>query len=87
MKSLMCDQCGAGAQPGASVCAYCGTTFVTAVPGVPVAPAGVDPEVVKLLKAGNKIGAIKVYLDANRCGLLNAKNAVEAIERALQGRG
>jgi hypothetical protein len=32
MKSAKCENCGAGAIPGAVACAYCGTTFVTAAP-------------------------------------------------------
>ena len=88
MKSAKCENCGAGVAPGAVTCAYCGTTFVTAAPGAPAtAPAaGVDPEVVRLLRANQKINAIKVYREAHRCGLAEAKDAVEAIERSLLGR-
>ncbi|MEK7439232.1 MAG: ribosomal protein L7/L12 [Chloroflexota bacterium] len=38
-------------------------------------------EVVRLIKEGNKIGAIKVFREATGVGLKEAKEAVEAIER------
>ncbi len=40
-------------------------------------------EVVRLIRAGQKIEAIKVYRDATKCGLKEAKDAVEAVERTL----
>lgn len=86
MKSAKCENCGAGASPGAVVCAYCGTTFVTAAPGVPGPTSGASPEVVRLIRAGQKIEAIKVYRDATKCGLKEAKDAVEAVERTLARR-
>ena len=86
MKSAKCENCGAGATPGAVVCAYCGTTFVTAAPGVAGPPPGADPELVRLIRAGQKIEAIKVYRDSTRCGLREAKDAVEALELTLTGR-
>jgi ribosomal protein L7/L12 len=86
MKSAKCENCGAGVSPGAVSCAYCGTTFVTAAPGAPTSPPGVNPEVVRLIRAGDKIGAIKVYREGTKCGLREAKDAVEAIERTLGGR-
>lgn len=85
MKSAKCENCGAGVSPGAVGCAYCGTTFVTAAPGAPSAPSGANPEVVRLIREGNKIGAIKVYREATKSSLLDAKNAVDAIERTLLG--
>ncbi len=86
MKSAKCENCGAGVSPGAVSCPYCGTTFVTAAPGAPSAPSGANPEVVRLIRANDKIGAIKVYREATKCGLREAKDAVEAIERTLLGR-
>lgn len=86
MKSAKCDNCGAAVTPGAFNCVYCGTTFTTTAPGVAPAPAGVHPEIVRLLREGKKIEAIKVYREANRSSLLDAKNAVEAVERTLLGR-
>ena len=86
MKSAKCENCGAGAAPGATVCAFCGTTFLTAAPGVSSAPVGENPELVRLIRAGQKIEAIKVYREATRCGLKEAKDAVDALERTLAGR-
>ena len=83
MKSATCENCGAGVTPGAVVCAYCGTTFVAAAPGVAGPPPGANPELVRLIRAGQKIEAIKVYRDATRCGLKEAKDAVEALEKTL----
>ncbi len=40
-------------------------------------PAGV----VEALRAGNKIEAIRIYREARKSSLLDAKNAVEALER------
>lgn len=86
MKSAKCENCGAGVTAGAVACAYCGTTFVTAAPGVAGPPPGANPELVRLIRAGQKIEAIKVYRDATKCGLREAKEAVEALERTLAGR-
>jgi len=43
-------------------------------------PATVETEILALLSAGQKINAIKVYRQATRAGLKQAKEAVEAIE-------
>jgi ribosomal protein L7/L12 len=83
MKSAKCENCGASAGPGATACAYCGVTFMGAAPGAPTGPAGANPEIVRLLRANQKIEAIKVYRDATKCGLKEAKDAVEAIEATL----
>ena len=83
MKSARCENCGAGTVPGAVACGYCGVSFVGAAPGAPAPAAGVDPEIVRLLRADQKIEAIKVYRDATKCGLREAKDAVEAIEAKL----
>jgi hypothetical protein len=83
MTSATCENCGASVGPGAAGCAYCGVTFMGVAPGVPTGPAGANPEVVRLLRTGNKIGAIKVFRDATNCGLKEAKDAVEAIEATL----
>lgn len=86
MKSAKCENCGAGATPGAVACPYCGTTFVAAAPGVAGPPSGANPEVVRLIRAGRKIEAIKAHHEATRCGLKEAKDAVEALERSLARR-
>jgi hypothetical protein len=57
-----------------------------AVPLPPSVPAvGVPPGVSEALAAGNKIEAIKLYREAARVGLKEAKDAVEAIERQRLG--
>ncbi len=83
MKSAKCENCGAGVAPGATGCGYCGATFQAVAPGATSGPQGANPEVVRLLRAGQKIEAIKVYKEATKCGLKEAKDAVEAIEAAL----
>lgn len=47
------------------------------------AVAGVPHGVVEALRKGNKIEAIKVYREATKCSLLEAKNTVEALEKKL----
>ncbi|MDO9015846.1 MAG: ribosomal protein L7/L12 [Deltaproteobacteria bacterium] len=86
MKSAKCENCGAGVGPGATACAFCGTTFLTAAPGAPSGHPGENPELVRLIRAGQKIEAIKVYRESTRCGLKEAKDAVDALERTLAGR-
>lgn len=83
MKSARCDNCGAGVAPGAAGCGYCGATFEGAAPAVTSAPVGANPEVLRLLREGKKIEAIKAYHEATKCGLKQAKDAVDAIEAKL----
>ncbi|MEZ4390659.1 MAG: hypothetical protein R3A48_06145 [Polyangiales bacterium] len=82
MKSAQCEKCGAGVVAGASSCQYCGAVFVTAAPGV-YRGSPVDDEVARLLRAGQKIQAIKVFHQRHRCGLREAKDAVDALERTM----
>ena len=42
-----------------------------------------DPRIVDLLQRGKTIDAIKVYRELTRCGLADAKRAVEDIQRRL----
>jgi large subunit ribosomal protein L7/L12 len=44
--------------------------------------SGDDPEILNLLRAGQKIRAIKLYREKTGVGLAEAKNAVEALARA-----
>jgi ribosomal protein L7/L12 len=45
------------------------------------AARGDDPDVLELLRAGQKIRAIKLYRDKTGAGLAEAKNAVETLAR------
>lgn len=81
----LCGRCGAPVQAGAHGCYYCGVSFE----GAPAAPAAranpnVDPEVVRLIRANNKIEAIKRYREMTGLGLRESKDAVEAIEAQLR---
>lgn len=44
---------------------------------------GADARVVAMLRKGNKIEAIKIYRELYNCGLAEAKQAVDAIEKRL----
>ncbi|HET9588392.1 MAG TPA: ribosomal protein L7/L12 [Anaerolineales bacterium] len=44
---------------------------------------GADARVVDVLRRGNKIEAIKIYRELYNCGLAEAKQAVDAIEKRL----
>ena len=83
MKTAKSENRGASPAPGAVACGYCGVTSLGAAPGAPAPAAGVDPEIVRLLRADQKINAIKVYRDATNCGLRGAKDAVDDIEATL----
>ena len=54
--------------------------------GAPSDPAS-DPEIVELVIAGNKIMAIKELRARTGFGLLEAKNAIEAVETQLRAQG
>ncbi len=82
MKPATCENCGAAVTAGADRCGFCGVTFVARAPG---SPAGVDPELLRLLREGKKIEAIRVYHLARKCGLKEAKDAVDALEREITG--
>jgi ribosomal protein L7/L12 len=41
------------------------------------------PEILRLVAAGNKVGAIKAYRDATGAGLREAKEAVEQLGRGV----
>ena len=69
---------------GAHGCPYCGVSFEGAPPPRPNPNA--DPEIVRLIRATNKIEAIKRYREMTGLGLRESKDAVEAIEATLRGR-
>ena len=80
-----CPKCGEFNPAGTPLCRNCGASLdlesapeETAV--VPDQPAGEpDDEVMKLLRSGSKIAAIKVYREQTGVGLKEAKEAVEAM--------
>jgi hypothetical protein len=75
VSTVHCPNCGAPAQAGSAVCFYC--KAVLAWPGVMLAG------VVEALRAGQKIEAIRRYREVRKSSLLEAKNAVEALEKQL----
>jgi ribosomal protein L7/L12 len=52
-------------------------------PAEPSSASGMNAQIHDLLKGGNKIEAIKVYREATGCGLKEAKDAVEEIEKMI----
>ncbi len=76
----LCGRCGAPVPLGAASCAYCNVSFEGAKPA---SPPGADPAIVESLRRGNKLEAIRLYRLATKSSLLDAKNAVEALERSL----
>jgi len=84
---VQCSNCGAPARPGSPTCTYChavfavppGTGAIASAPGT----ASFPPGVVDALRNGNKIEAIRLYREAMKCSLLDAKNTVEALEKKL----
>jgi outer membrane protein assembly factor BamB len=93
-----CPTCGSPLTPPrddstSMICPACSNTVVIPEamrsnhPGVDDPTArkkAVMHELMRLLGTGNKIGAIKVYREAFQVGLLEAKNAIDALE---EGRG
>ena len=74
-------------QAGAHGCFYCGVSFEGAPPAPPARPSpNADPELLRLIRANNKIEAIKRYRELTGLGLKESMEAVEAIEAALKGR-
>jgi ribosomal protein L7/L12 len=87
VSTVHCPNCGAPAQAGSAVCFYC--KAVLAWPGAPDAAAQTSGPgvmlagVVEALRAGQKIEAIRRYREVRKSSLLEAKNAVEALEKQL----
>lgn len=81
---VTCPSCGAPLDHAAPTCPFCNATL--SWPGVPAAPRAPDvaPEVVAALRAGDKIGAIKAYHSSKKCGLKEAKDFVDALEKKLR---
>ncbi len=45
----------------------------------------INDEIARLIREGNKIGAIKAYREQTGLGLKEAKDAVDALERQMRG--
>ena len=75
--NVTCPHCGAPRK--GSSCPYCGVVFDGAGGGTSPA-TGLPPGVAEALQRGNKIEAIKHYREGTKCSLLEAKNAVDALE-------
>lgn len=82
---VRCPSCGAPLQQALAACPFCKVAL--AWPGQPAPPAQASPEVPPLvlqeLRNGNKIGAIKAYHEARKCGLKEAKDFIDDLERKL----
>lgn len=83
VSAVVCPSCGAPLSHGALACSFCRVALSwPQAPAAPVDPA-VPDEVVKHLRSGNKLMAIKVYHQTKRCGLADAKRFVDDLERKL----
>lgn len=81
--AVSCPSCGAPLTHGALACPFCRVALSwPQAPAAAVAPAMHD-EVVRHLRSGDKLMAIKAYHQANRCGLADAKKFVDELERKL----
>jgi len=80
-----CPKCGKSNPSGTPLCGNCGENLpqesapeeTAGAPGQPASEA--DDEVLKLLRSGRKIAAIKAYREQTGVGLKEAKDAVEAL--------
>jgi ribosomal protein L7/L12 len=85
---VRCPSCGAPLQQALAACPFCKVAL--AWPGQQATPDAsanqgpeVPPDVLQELRNGNKIGAIKAYHTAYKCGLKEAKDFVDRLERQL----
>lgn len=76
-----CPNCGAPRTD--AVCGFCNVILETGAKAAG-GTGGASPAVVAALKAGNKIEAIRLQREATNCGLREAKDAVEALEKKLR---
>jgi len=80
-----CPKCGTSNPAGTPLCGNCGANLPQEpapdeTAGVPDQPSNEsDDEVLKLLRSGQKISAIKAYREQTGVGLKEAKDAVEAM--------
>lgn len=91
LQALNCPHCGATVRAGAGgtlVCEFCKAVLV--LPGQPppvaLAADALEQELLGILRAGNKIEAIKVCRQRTGLGLREAKDKVEALEARAKGR-
>lgn len=80
---MTCGHCGAP-RTGPS-CPFCGVVFEAGA-GAAATPHGLPAGVWEALLAGQKIDAIRLYHKAKGCSLLEAKQAVEALDARLPRR-
>lgn len=79
-----CPSCGAPLQPSVAACPFCRVALAWGDGGTPKSEkSGAPAEVLRELRAGNKIGAIKAYHQATKCSLKEAKDYVDALEQRL----
>ena len=81
MAVLQCGNCGAPRNPRSPRCEYCGSHFADPTTGRSIVE--VDRDIERLLRAKNKIEAIKIYRERHKTGLAEAKDAIEALEKRL----
>lgn len=72
----VCPSCNYTTSPGTTLCRSCGASIPDST-----TTAELEREVRSLLDQGKKIEAVKVYKDHFVCGLKDAKDAVEALQR------
>lgn len=79
--ALACTHCGAPRTTSAAACPFCAALYGDAAPpGAPAPRVEGLSAVVAALDAGNKIEAIRLYREARKVGLREAKDAVERME-------
>ncbi|MCB9924894.1 MAG: hypothetical protein H6822_22130 [Planctomycetaceae bacterium] len=72
----VCPSCNYTTSPGTTLCRSCGASIPDST-----TTAELEREVRSLLDKGKKIEAVKVYKDHFGCGLKDAKDAVESLQR------
>jgi large subunit ribosomal protein L7/L12 len=72
-----CPSCNTSHSPGTTFCRSCGAS----IPEPATTTVDLEREVRSLLEQGRKLEAVKVYKVHTGCGLKDAKDAVEALQR------
>jgi large subunit ribosomal protein L7/L12 len=78
---MTCSACGHASPAGAQRCENCGVRIAEESEAGRVSPSELVDRVQALLDAGQKIAAIKAFREATGASLVEAKAAVEALER------